>query len=109
MSLCAGAGVQFPFLKAVAWAGMMLHHSQTAPMRVAFARTFDGKHPCDLCKHLVKMYKSEKKDLKQSSAKSEFPDFFCSLSRRPFTTLECSRHIDSVFCVIFSASEPPLL
>lgn len=37
-------------LQTVAWFGMVVNYSQTAPLHEAFTKTFDGKHPCQLCK-----------------------------------------------------------
>jgi hypothetical protein len=40
---------------------MMVTFSQDAPLREALVKTFDGKHPCALCKEIAKDRRSEKK------------------------------------------------
>ena len=44
---------------------MVVSYSQDAPLKEALVKTFDGKHPCALCKAIAKGKKSERK--------SEFP------------------------------------
>lgn len=41
--------------------GMVISYSQDAPFKEALAKTFDGKHPCPLCKVVAEGKKSEKK------------------------------------------------
>ena len=43
-------GMHWVILQSVAWTGMIIVYSQTAPLREALAKTFDGEHPCGLCK-----------------------------------------------------------
>ena len=44
---------------------MVITYSQNATLTKALVKTFDGKHPCSLCKEIAKG--------KQSEKKSEFP------------------------------------
>jgi hypothetical protein len=44
---------------------MVVSYSQGAPLTEALAKTFDGKHPCALCKQIAKGKATEKQ--------SEFP------------------------------------
>ena len=44
---------------------MVINYSQNTTLTEALAKTFDGKHPCALCKEIAKG--------KQSEKKSEFP------------------------------------
>lgn len=48
--LIVSIGGHWAFLQSVAWVTMVLDYSQNAPITVAVERTFDGKHPCSLCK-----------------------------------------------------------
>jgi hypothetical protein len=41
-------------LQAVAWGGMLLTYSQSATIEEGIAKTFDGRHPCSLCKSIQK-------------------------------------------------------
>ena len=40
---------------------MVVSYSQDAPLKDALVKTFDGKHPCALCKEIDKGKQSEKK------------------------------------------------
>ena len=40
--------------QAIAWGGMLLTYSQSTTIEEGIARTFDGKHPCKLCKSIEK-------------------------------------------------------
>jgi hypothetical protein len=43
-------GLHWTVLQTVAWTRMLLEYSQSAPLGVALAMTFDGKHPCTICR-----------------------------------------------------------
>ena len=61
VALSLSIGLHWTLLQAVAWTGMVVNYSQTAPLTVALAKTFDGKHPCQLCRLVDEGQKSEKK------------------------------------------------
>jgi hypothetical protein len=61
VALACSIGLHWGFLQSVAWVGMVVSYSQDAPLREALAKTFDGKHPCPLCKEIAKGKQSEKK------------------------------------------------
>lgn len=66
--LCAlliGIGAHWLVLQSVAWTAMLADNLRTAPLPQAVGLTFDGRHPCSLCKHIAAGKKSEQK--------SEFP------------------------------------
>jgi len=58
--LCVSVGAPWVALQSVAWATMLVEYSQEATLAKAVVQTFDGNHPCDLCKH-VRVKQSEKK------------------------------------------------
>jgi hypothetical protein len=60
-ALACSLGLHWGFLQSVAWVGMVVSYSQDAPFKEALAKTFDGKHPCPLCKAIGAGKKSEKK------------------------------------------------
>jgi hypothetical protein len=60
IALAGSIGLQWAFLQAVAWTGMVISYSQDASWREAVAKTFDGKHPCNLCRRIAEGKKSEK-------------------------------------------------
>lgn len=50
ITLLLGVGGQWMVLQTAAWAGMFLKYSKEGPISVAISKTFDGHHPCNLCK-----------------------------------------------------------
>jgi len=52
--LVLSLGVHWAVLRTVAWTGMLLTYSRDGSWKEAVAKTFDGKHPCALCKVIDK-------------------------------------------------------
>src|SRR5882672_6101838 len=48
--LFAAAGGHWMALQSVAWTTMLVSYSQDGTFAAAVAKTFDGRHPCSLCK-----------------------------------------------------------
>ncbi len=65
IALACSIGLHWAFFQSLAWVGMVVSYSQDATLKEALVKTFDGKHPCALCKEIAKG--------KQSEKKSEFP------------------------------------
>ena len=75
LALAGFLGLHWVLLQMVAWTGMIVTYSQQAPVSVALVRTFDGKHPCTLCKEITKAKRSEKKPVTQiQNMRLEFLD-----------------------------------
>jgi hypothetical protein len=53
--------LQWSLLQSTAWTGMLVSNLSRASFSQAVQRTFDGKHPCCLCKAIAAGKKSEKK------------------------------------------------
>jgi hypothetical protein len=53
-------GLHWAFLQSVAWAGMVVTYSRATTLKEGIAKTFDGQHPCKLCKVVEGCKKSEK-------------------------------------------------
>lgn len=53
--------MHWALFQSVAWLGMVVSYSQDAPLKEALVKTFDGRHPCALCKQIAKGKQSEKK------------------------------------------------
>ena len=47
-------GLHFAVIQMVGWASMTVEYSQKAPLSEALRMTFDGKHPCEICKLVEK-------------------------------------------------------
>ena len=54
-------GGHWALLQSAAWAGMLASHLRTQSLHVAVSQTFDGQHPCCLCKAIQKEKGSDKK------------------------------------------------
>ncbi len=52
--LVLSLGWHWALLQTVAWTGMIVAYSQTDSFRQAVSKTFDGKHPCPMCKSIQK-------------------------------------------------------
>jgi hypothetical protein len=50
MAFSVAVGAHSVILQIGAWSGMILVRSQTMPVSEAVATTFDGQHPCCVCK-----------------------------------------------------------
>ena len=78
-SLILAIGGHWAILQSVAWVGMVVNYSESFPIQEALVKTFDGKHPCKICKVVREGKKSEQR---QSLLKVETKlDFW--LARRP--------------------------
>jgi hypothetical protein len=72
--LACSIGLHWTFMQAVAWTGMVISYAQEAPLAEAVVKTFDGQHPCALCKQIAKGKRSEKKaEYKFELFKLKFP------------------------------------
>ena len=54
-------GGHWVVLQTVAWSGMIVDYSRAAGLTAAVEKTFDGQHPCEICKTIAKTRQSEKK------------------------------------------------
>jgi hypothetical protein len=74
LALLTATNSQWFVLQSVAWASMIVCYSEKAPLKVALVHTFDGRHPCCLCKAIAAAKKSEKKkEFPLQVRKLEFP------------------------------------
>lgn len=48
--LSLSLGLHWAVLQTAAWTGMLVGYSRVASFREAWEMTFDGQHPCRLCK-----------------------------------------------------------
>ena len=61
LALVLATGVHWAALQSVAWATMLAGNLCTESVSKAVSNTFDGAHPCPLCKAIAAAKKSEKK------------------------------------------------
>ena len=68
IALFAALGAHWAVLQSVAWTSMLADNLSSDSFSEALVKTFDGKHPCSLCKAIAKAKAGEKK--------SRFPNQF---------------------------------
>jgi hypothetical protein len=61
VALAGSIGLHWAFLQSVAWTTMLVGDLGTFSFSEAVQRTFDGKHPCSLCRAVAQGKRSEKK------------------------------------------------
>ncbi len=55
-------GLHYAVVQMVGWVNMTVEYSRAAPLSEALAMTFDGKHPCELCKLVEKELQTSDQD-----------------------------------------------
>ena len=99
VAFLAATGGHWAVFQTVAWTNMLADNLQTASLSEALSKTFDGKHPCNMCHEISAAKKSEKKsDLPNSGKKLEFT------SERPAFVF--SAPIE--FCLLRTSTETPV-
>ncbi len=69
----SATGTHWFALQSIAWTTMLAENLQTSSLHNALERTFDGKHPCCLCKQIAAGKQSEKKsDVQPESKKLDY-------------------------------------
>ena len=73
-TIVATLSVHWALLQTVAWTTMLADNLQTKSLHEAVTQTFDGNHPCNLCKAIVAAKNTEqKKQIPFEKLKLEFP------------------------------------
>jgi hypothetical protein len=74
LTLACSIGLHWAFLQSLAWTGMLADNLRRDSLAQAVKHTFDGQHPCQLCKAIAAGKKSEQKGEWTSCFKTlEFP------------------------------------
>jgi hypothetical protein len=74
LTLAATLCAQWALLQTVAWTTMLAGNLKSCSLHDAVAMTFDGQHPCPLCKAIAAAKKSEQKNhVAFERQKMEFP------------------------------------
>jgi hypothetical protein len=73
IAVLTASGSHWLVLQSVAWTNMLMDNLQSRSVTQALECTFDGKHPCKLCKQIVKGKQTEKKsELRMEWKRLEF-------------------------------------
>jgi hypothetical protein len=67
-------GGHWALLQTSAWVGMIVQYSQRTGLKAALTETFDGEHPCSVCKAIQDGKKQEQKKapLLQTELKKDY-------------------------------------
>ena len=77
-TLVAATGGQWMVLQSAAWAGMIVSNLRHDSIQAAVSQTFDGQHPCPLCRAIENTKKSDKKsEVEIKITRMEFPPDQC--------------------------------
>jgi hypothetical protein len=72
--LASMLGAHWTLLQTAAWTTMLVNNLQAGSFQAAAEKTFDGQHPCCLCKAIAAGKQSERKtEFSFQSQKLEFP------------------------------------
>ena len=65
-------GGYWGILQSLVWAKMVIDYARTAPLQTALVETFDGEHPCPMCKAIQKAKESQQRlEMAQPTLKLE--------------------------------------
>src|SRR5438876_205799 len=82
-TLVCAIGGQWVILQSVAWVGMAVSYSRDSTLTEALLKTFDGQHPCKLCKVVQEGKNAEKK----RNAQKQFTKLDLFVAVHPATVL----------------------
>jgi hypothetical protein len=80
LALCLAIGLHWAALQSLAWTTMLIEYSKHTTLSQAITQTFDGDHPCAMCKGINAAQHSPKKQ--QATSTASKPDLICIA--RPF-------------------------
>jgi hypothetical protein len=106
-ALVLTTGAHWAALQTVAWTTMLANNLRTQSVSEAVSKTFDGEHPCCLCKAIAAAKKSEKKSATAApTLKMEFPPVAGAVNLFPPAQFEI---LPGQNCFADSPSSPPPL
>ncbi|WP_142659583.1 hypothetical protein [Methylacidimicrobium tartarophylax] len=76
LAACHLAGGHWVLWQGAAWAGMLVRYSQSYGMETGLYMTFDGKHPCQICKRVVKGKNKEEHSSRSERSQEEIGLYF---------------------------------
>jgi hypothetical protein len=61
-AMCVSLGGHLVLMQTLAWSRMLMDHSRSVSLTEAASMTFDGEHPCHLCKVVKETREKEKQE-----------------------------------------------
>ena len=93
-------------LQSIAWTKMIIDYSRAKSIQTAIQQTFDGQHPCELCKFIQKAKQSsQQQELQQPSVKDDA--LFLETSPSRFVDMPCSWFAADVVHPPIPRRDPP--
>ena len=80
VAVLAATGTHWLVLQSVAWTSMLADNLRSSSLAQAVERTFDGRHPCSLCRQIAQ----GKQDEKKSEVRSDWKKLEFSFSQSAF-------------------------
>lgn len=109
IALLGATGTHWFVLQSVAWTTMLADNLHSGSIAEAIGRTFDGKHPCRLCREIANGKQNEKKsEVRLEWKKLEFsfaPTAFCL--NPPFHFPQIRPPLDSLNVLTHAPPVPP--
>lgn len=104
--LIISIGGHWAILQSVAWVSMVVSFSKDSTIEAAVVKTFDGKHPCNICK-MVRHGKAAEKKHEAIKIKSKM-DVWIPVREFSLPTFATEHETISSFAsALRSRSEPP--
>jgi len=100
-------GGHWAILQTTAWVGMVVEYSATFGVQAGLTKTFDGQHPCELCRSIAHHTGAEKKQ----AASIEFGKY-SSIAQASATILYPPMRFwyqQLSECLVSGVSRPPLI
>ncbi len=90
-------GLHWTLLQTIAWTGMIVNYSRDGSFSEAVSKTFDGRHPCCLCK-AIKQGRAEEKQQQQKQETKPDGKIKLALPEAEFVLLStaCESNLPSV-------------
>jgi hypothetical protein len=100
-------GGHWAVLQATAWVGMVIEYSSSFGVQAGLAKTFDGQHPCELCRRIAHHTGAEKKH----AASIEYGKFSSIAQANGMALHPPMRfwHQQLSECLVYGVSRPPLV
>jgi hypothetical protein len=108
VALVFSTGGHWALLQVGAWAGMVVSYSQTDSLADALVKTFDGEHPCKLCKVVKEGRKAEQEKPVTLKVEQKL-DFFLAVQTVTISAPQLLRHDTRFSTGCPSRHDPPLL
>lgn len=76
-------GGHFGVLQGIAWSKMLIDYSAEDGLLVGAQKTFDGEHPCELCKSIATAKETEQKESPSAPPATQLKELGCKPTPLP--------------------------